>query len=256
METDADGALESTGVREPAPTRLRAARRRLPGPRTRTVLLGLVVLAIAGTGVFYLGVPHWRPGLQAGERYGIDVSNHQGAIDWKQVAGDDISFAYIKATEGKDFTDKRFAENWKGAGDAGIRRGAYHFFTLCSPGAAQAANFLKALPDDRNALPPAVDLEYSACPRRPAAADFEKQLRAFVQAVEAKVGQPVLIYSLPVYEQSYPADKTVDRERWERRQFRRPAPDGPQGGWRVWQASARAWIDGIDGFVDLDVLRS
>src|SRR5689334_19896361 len=91
-------------------------------------VLGVLValVAVAG-GLWFLWFPHYRPGLHDGERYGIDVASHQGAIDWEAVAGDHMAFAYIKATEGGDFTDDRFAENWDAAGAAGLDRGAYHF---------------------------------------------------------------------------------------------------------------------------------
>src|SRR5262245_15828853 len=59
---------------------------------------------------------------------GVDVSWHQGAIDWRTLAADDVAFAYIKATEGGDHVDERFAFNWREAGAAGLYRGAYHFF--------------------------------------------------------------------------------------------------------------------------------
>jgi len=57
---------------------------------------------------------------------GPDVSSHQGAIDWGKVKGA-YSTAFIKATEGRTFTDERLGTNLKGARDAGISIGAYHF---------------------------------------------------------------------------------------------------------------------------------
>ncbi len=47
---------------------------------------------------------------------GIDVSHHQGAIDWQAVASAGIDFAYAKATEGSQFVDGQFASNWSGMG--------------------------------------------------------------------------------------------------------------------------------------------
>lgn len=71
---------------------------------------------------------------------GIDVSRYQGEIDWHQVANENvISFVYIKATEGSDMTDSRFAENFKGAREVGLRVGAYHFL----PTGAACANSLR-----------------------------------------------------------------------------------------------------------------
>jgi lysozyme len=45
----------------------------------------VVVVAIIGAATWFLFVPSWRPALHEGERYGVDVSAHQGAIDWQRV---------------------------------------------------------------------------------------------------------------------------------------------------------------------------
>src|SRR5437879_5059558 len=94
-------------------------RRRFPG--RWPVLAGAVaiVLAVAIAWGWFSWLPSYRPSLREGERYGIDVSNHQGRIEWDRVVKDDISFAYIKATEGGDFVDSRFSENWTDAMAAG-----------------------------------------------------------------------------------------------------------------------------------------
>jgi lysozyme len=73
--------------------------------------LSVLPAALAAYGWFWW-LPGFRPQLDRGETYGIDVSNHQGAIAWDRVAGDRISFAYVKASEGPDFVDARFADNW------------------------------------------------------------------------------------------------------------------------------------------------
>jgi lysozyme len=63
-------------------------------------------------GGWYGWLPRYRPDLREGESYGVDVSSHQGTIDWDRVAADDIEFAYVKATEGGDLVDARFDRNW------------------------------------------------------------------------------------------------------------------------------------------------
>lgn len=231
----------------PPKKRVRRGIRRL----TRLTAAGLGVAVIAAGG-YWFGLPHYRPPLNAGEAFGIDVSNHQGKITWPEVAGDDIDYAYIKATEGNDFVDKRFAENWAGAKSAGVTRGAYHFFTLCSPGREQAENFLKTVPRDPGALPPAVDLEFSACSERPTAQAFQRELATFVDLVEEGTGQEVVVYAMDNFEARYPVDEVAQRDRWERRLFRRPPTDE----WVIWQTSAMASIDGIDEPTDLDVWRA
>lgn len=215
------------------------------------LLAGLLVLALAAAVGWFVAVPRYRPALQPGERYGIDVSNHQGAIDWRAVARDDITAAYIKATEGQTFVDERFAENWAGAASAGVRRGAYHFFSLCSPGAAQAAAFLEVVPDDPQAMPPALDLEWGACDARPDKATFQREVTAFIETVERALGKPVVLYAMASFTATYPLPEQFARHRWERRLFMRPE----QPGWSIWQASEHADVDGIGVPVDLDVLR-
>jgi len=58
---------------------------------------------------------------------GIDVSSHNGVIDWNAVAKSGVKFAWIKHTEGATHKNPRHAENIKMARDVGLRAGAYHF---------------------------------------------------------------------------------------------------------------------------------
>lgn len=216
------------------------------------VALGTVaVLAGAAVAGRYVWLPSYRPSLRAGEVYGIDVSRHQGRIDWPRVKGDGIVFAYIKATEGRDHTDSEFARNWDGARQVGIERGAYHFFTLCSPGGEQAAHFLRTVPTDLDQLPPALDLELAGnCAARPTWDVVMEEVKAFVDEVEDTIGKRMVLYVGDDFADRY-FDNVDGHETWVPSVLRRPG-----GAWRVWQASAWARVDGIDGPVDLDVGRS
>lgn len=213
------------------------------------VMLALVVAAAVG---WFFWLPDYRPTLGPGEAYGIDVSAYQGRIDWGEVADDHISFAYIKATEGGDFIDQRFAANWRSARKAGVARGAYHFFSLCSSGLAQARNYLTTVPADPTALAPAVDLELAGnCHQRPSDAAVDGQLRTFLRAVESRTGHTAVIYLGSDFAHRYPVAATARRPLWLRR-FMRP----PHGGrWLIWQVGGYAHVNGIDGDVDLDVSR-
>lgn len=202
---------------------------------------------------WFVWLPNWRPPLQDGEKYGIDVASHQGQIDWVAVADDNIDFAYIKATEGEDFTDSRFASNWDGSEDASLDRGAYHFFTLCTPGAAQAEHFLEIASPEPDALAPAVDLELAGnCAARPSPAEVAAELDKFIQAVEAEWDRPLVLYVGDDWERQYPVRMRLDRPLWHRRILRRPNVDG----WIIWQIHGMAKINGIDGPVDLNVMRT
>ena len=59
---------------------------------------------------------------------GIDVSKHNGDIDFNQVRDDDYQFVYIKASEGMTYKDDAFDRNYRAARKAGLKVGAYHFF--------------------------------------------------------------------------------------------------------------------------------
>jgi lysozyme len=222
--------------------------------RRRRVAICAAVLVLAGGGVAarYAWLPAYRPSLRPGETYGIDVSHHQGAIDWRRVARDRIAFAYVKATEGGTFTDPRFAANVAGARAAGLRVGAYHFFTACGPRAdVQAANFLSAMPvlDDR--LPPAVDLELSgSCGAAASPRGVQRTLTSFLERVEAITGVPTVVYESDEFERAYHVRAALDRPRWRRHLIRRP-----HGDWLVWQVNGFAHVDGVKGDVDLDVMR-
>ena len=122
------------------------------------------VLLAAGVVCFLL----WQEGLLVPNRpskeqfpvRGVDVSAHQGEIDWPVLAGQDLSFAFVKATEGSSFTDARFRENWEEARSCGLRVGAYHFFSFDSSGEAQAAHFIETVPKRQGDLPPFAEKKY------------------------------------------------------------------------------------------------
>jgi len=210
----------------------------------------LLLAALASAFAAWLWSRFHRPDSDRYPVRGIDVSHHQGAIDWAKIADDDVVFAYLKATEGGDHRDREFARNWRNARAAGVDVGAYHFFTFCRPGADQAANFIAVVPVDAQALPPAVDLEFGGnCGRVPDGATMRRELDAFLSPVEAAYGKSALLYVTPEFLAAYRAH-LPQRALWRRSILR--APDDAAS-WRLWQYHNRGRIDGIDGPVDLNV---
>ena len=60
---------------------------------------------------------------------GIDVSHYQGEIDWQEVVrNEQISYVYIKATEGASLVDEYYLQNLEGARRVGLSVGSYHFY--------------------------------------------------------------------------------------------------------------------------------
>jgi lysozyme len=216
-----------------------------------------VSFGVVGAGVLVLALVTRQLWIVSPDRddypvRGVDVSHHQGEIDWLAVASDDVSFAYIKATEGGDFRDPLFKSNWEGAGDAGLTRGAYHFFTFCRSGAAQADNVISTVPRAEHMLPLVVDLELGGnCARRPSAADFAADLSEFTAAVEHHYGWEPVRYLTTEFIEAYPT-VVVGRPVWIRSVFGTPRlPDGQP--WLFWQFNPRGRVQGVSGPVDLNV---
>ena len=95
---------------------------------------------------------------------GIDVSEHQGVIDWAKVAKDGVQFAVIRAGYGRELSqkDKQFERNYAGAKAAGIQVGAYWYSYANSVerGEQEARTCLKVLEGKRFELPIFFDQEY------------------------------------------------------------------------------------------------
>ncbi|PCC36226.1 cell wall-binding repeat-containing protein [Glutamicibacter sp. BW77] len=106
----------------------------------------------------------WRPP----GTLGIDVSHHQGTVNWKQAYNNGARFGYIKATQSwptSVFKDPQFNTNYAASGSAGVIRGAYHFaMPAHSSGAAQAKEFLAnggGWTADGKTMPPLLDIEWN-----------------------------------------------------------------------------------------------
>jgi lysozyme len=215
----------------------------------------LAAVAFVAALLLYGGVVRFNyPSFDRYPVQGVDVSHHQGRINWAELRGRRAQFAYIKASEGAAFRDPRFAENWSAALAAGVVPGAYHFFTLCTTGEEQAANFLSvvAAAVDASSLPPAVDLEFGGnCERRPSTAEFRAELSRFLVLVEKRLGcRPVLYVTREFY--PYVAGGFLSHPLWVRDIFMRPRLEDGRP-WRIWQFANRGTLAGVATFIDLNV---
>ncbi len=211
----------------------------------------VAALFALGGGLMALGF--WTPWA---DRYvqGVDVSHHQGAIDWRALAASDVRFAYIKATEGGDHRDTRFEANWREAASAGLSRGAYHFFTICKGGREQAANFIAAVPRDAKALPPAVDLEHMGpCRRGPQLTDVPGEIALYADEIDAHYGVRPIFYTTRQFHDAFLAGRFQSDRFWVRSLFRWPA--FRRQDWVIWQHHHQARRPGVSGPVDLNSFR-
>ncbi len=214
--------------------------------RARALALGLAG-ALVGAALLFRFAPR-------AEVLGVDVSAHQGAIDWRALSGADIRFAYIKASEGASHRDARFAANWRDAARAGLKRGAYHFFTLCQPGAAQAHAFIATVPYTENALPAAVDLEHlGPCRRGPEIADAPHEIAVFLDLVEQRYGVRPLLYTTRAFHDRFLQGAFAGERFWIRSLHARPS--FRRDSWVIWQRDDAARLPGVQGPVDLNSFR-
>jgi lysozyme len=218
----------------------------------------LTSLGVAAFALFDSGIVRFNyPSRDRFPIQGIDVSHHQGRIDWPRVAAaKTVQFAYIKATEGGDYRDASFARNWLESRQAGIVRGAYHFFTLCRPGRDQAKNYLATVPREADALPIAVDLEFLGnCGARPSPQAFVAELLAFLDEIRKVDPRTPVFYVTYEFYDRYLKDnirQVPAHHLWLRNIFYEPAQKSCER-WRLWQFAHRGRLEGIAGPVDLDV---
>lgn len=233
--------------------------RRFGGWRRLVVGAATVLLAIGIVGgLLWKGVVHLNnPSSEQYPVRGVDVSRYQGEIDWPVLARQGIDFAFIKATEGSGLVDPRFAANLAGATAAGLRVGAYHFFSFESGGATQADNVIGTVPASGDLLPVAIDLEfYGEFWAGPApAADVRRELRVLIDRLTDHYGRTPIVYTTGLEYDRYLSGAFPEIEIWIRDVWRTPSlPDGRS--WTFWQFSDRHRLDGYAGeeeFIDVNV---
>ena len=184
---------------------------------------------------------------------GIDVSKHNGVIDFDKVKDDDYQFVFIKASEGKTYRDDAFDRNYRGAREAGLKVGAYHFFRKNRTGSEQAGNLLGVIKGKTFDLPLVIDLEddwgNGATVSRQVALERVMEMIGILN----DKGYKVMIYTnLDGYNKYY-KDLLADNDLWLC-SFTSPdlLPHLPH---RIQQFSHEGEVAGIEGDVDLNVFR-
>ena len=180
---------------------------------------------------------------------GVDVSHFQGTVDWRAVAEGGVRFAFIKATDGVDDVDPRFAENWAGAKNAGILRGAYHFFRPALDAQQQAAHFGRHVTKDDMALPPALDIEVTD---GLAASAMQAGIRTWLATVQAAFGCTPIVYTDPSFWREHVAADFSSYPLWLACYAEKPEVPSTWPALTFWQHTDRGDVRGISGQVDLD----
>ena len=123
---------------------------------------------------------------------GLDLSAHNGDIDFAKVKEQGFEFVILKATEGGSFKDRKFIDNVRSAKQAGLKVGAYHFFRFDSPGYMQGLNFANSLEGRELDLPAIIDLEEWSNPNSQATPLVLSRLTEMIDHLEG-LGYRVMI---------------------------------------------------------------
>lgn len=220
------------------------------------ILIGVTAAAIAA--VMLSRVLHDSPRSVAVDRSvypsrGIDISAHNGTIDFAAVAADSVEFAFIKASEGGDWRDSAFERNYRAAIDAGLKVGAYHFFRFDVEGWRQSVNILGALGTRHLDLPVAIDVEEYGNPVDFTTEEVVANLRSLVELLRQNGREPIIYTNKNGYYR-FIHGHFDDVGLWIC-SFTTPALRD-NGRWTMWQHSHEGRVAGIRGPVDLNTFNA
>ena len=188
--------------------------------------------------------------MSSNQLSGIDVSKWQGTVDWKSVRQSGIAFAFARATYGVSEVDSCFNENWQGMQEAGIVRGAYHFFLSADDPAQQAEFFIRTVgslsPGD---LAPVIDVEADGGTD----GDYVASVKVWLSTVEQGLGRRPIIYTAPSFWNENFTGGFGSYPLWVA-EYGVTSPKAVNGwaNWTFWQYSSTGKVAGVNTSVDLD----
>jgi lysozyme len=229
------------------------------------IYISLGILAVLGV---YMGYQWWlyrkarfvrypEFGISIPEKYsihGIDVSRYQEIIAWDavkamQVKDIKLGFVFIKATEGVGDRDPQFRRNWRNAKEAGMIRGAYHFFLPSRDGRMQAENFIKNVDLGPGDLPPVLDIEQTyRVPKQ----IIKKEVKEWLDIVEQNYNvRPIIYTNIDFYKLNLGSDFD-DYPLWVAHYYQ-PRQPRIKRDWLFWQHNDNGRVNGILAPVDFNV---
>ena len=200
--------------------------------------------------------------LAAESRVGVDVSSHQGRIDWEAVAADGVEFAMIRIgyrgyADGQINEDALARANIEGARAAGLAVGAYFFSQAVTPqeAAREAAWSVAFLEDFELDLPLVFDWEHVEDPEARTAGIEDRALltecaRSFLDTAEAAGYEPMLYFN------GYQSRDLYDLKALENYGFwLAQYTDGLDFSYAVdlWQYTESGQVAGIQGKTDVNL---
>jgi lysozyme len=190
------------------------------------------------------------------EIQGIDISHHQGNIDWERLRNAMIDreapvrFIIIKATEGSDLIDENFKKNFYQAREYGFVRGAYHFYSTKSAARTQAQHFLDNVKLEVGDLPPVLDVEHK--PQDKTTEEFQQDVLTWLHIIEDRYHVKPILYTYHKFKEQYLSDQRFDDYPYwiahyyvTKMEYRGP--------WKFWQHTDVGKLPGIKGYVDFNI---
>jgi lysozyme len=182
---------------------------------------------------------------------GLDLSAHNGNIDFELLARDSIDFVMLKATEGTNFKDPRFHLNYMEARRAGIKAiGAYHFFRFDTDGEMQALNFLNSIKGKTLDMPAVIDLEEWTNPKQLDTEQIVTRIKAMIKLLERN-GINVMFYTNKDGYRRFIQNRFDDYPLWIC-SFNNPPLDKKDGHWDIWQYTHWGWSEACNTNVDIN----
>lgn len=183
---------------------------------------------------------------------GIDLSSHNGDVDFHRLVADSLDFIMLKASEGTTFQDTKFHSNYVNARKAGIKAiGAYHFFRFDTDGQMQAMNFLNSLRGKMLDLPAVIDIEEWGNPKHIPDDDIIERLSALLDYLHQN-GHNVMFYTNKDGYERFIKGRFNDYPLWICSFSDPPLEKEDAGRWSLWQYSHLGWTEACDSEVDLN----
>lgn len=191
---------------------------------------------------------------------GIDVSEHNGTLDWAKIKAAGISFAIIRDGYGVSHTDNCFKRNMEGALAQGIHVGLYHFSYALNPaGAKKEAEFVLKLLEPykgKITLPVFFDFEYDTVSYAKKQGvtlgkeAFNAHTTAFCDTIQADGYRAGVYYNLDYLRNYVDKDRIGKYAQW----YAQYADKASTNSWDFWQYSSSYTIPGCSGRFDINVM--
>ena len=140
----------------------------------------------------------------SGAHYGIDISHWQGDVMSEIPSKDSLQFIICKATQGTQYVDPRFRQNWREIEEKGFIRGAYHFYVFADDPTTQAEHFAYTISDiDRHDIAPIVDVEWGGLDKGMPVATMQQNLLTFIKVLKRKLNRDPVIYASTSFVNEY-----------------------------------------------------